>query len=553
MVMSQCFLAKEEVRGRLLRRPDGERRLTNLLHCFEVIHHASHEWGLGIEGLLTWFGERVSSGENAEEYQIRLETDEKLVKIVTVHVSKGLEYPVVFCPFMWGGIRGSDEVLTFHDHFNMVKDFGSSEYERNRIIAQKETLAESLRLLYVALTRAKYRCYLIAGKIADKTGRNRPETSPLAYLFHASEETRSADDLVKSLAGEVAGLPMHEMEEQLRGLAANGKGAISVTLMSEAGVATPYVALRDEGKPLASRLFSGRVESDWRVASFTSFATHETRAVELPDRDETGTGEAIPGPTAGEVSQGMNIFTFPRGAQPGIFLHEIFEGLDFAGSSPAAVGALVEKGLEKYGYDREWQPHVSSMVTNVVTVPLSSPEGAFSLSDLKPGSWITELEFFFPLRFITSDLLRDCFRNWSGSYVAADLLQLSAVLKFRPVRGMVRGFMDMVFEHNGRYYLVDWKSNHLGYRMEEYGRLALKAAIERQLYPLQYLLYTVALNRYLSLRVRDYDYSTHFGSVLYFFLRGVSPEHGEEYGIFRDTPPVEMIDELTRCLIEVGG
>ncbi len=133
MVMSQSFLAGEAVRGRLLRRPDGERRLTNLLHCFEVIHHAAHERGLGIEGLITWFGERVSRGEAAEEYQIRLETDEKLVKIVTVHVSKGLEYPVVFCPFMWGGIRGSDEVVTFHDGFNMVKDFGSPDYERHRI------------------------------------------------------------------------------------------------------------------------------------------------------------------------------------------------------------------------------------------------------------------------------------------------------------------------------------------------------------------------------------------------------------------------------------
>lgn len=549
MVMSRAFLAREEVRGRLLRRPDGERRLTNLLHCFEVIHHASHERRVGIEGLITWFGERVSCGEASEEYQIRLETDEKLVKIVTVHLSKGLEYPVVFCPFMWGGIRGSDEVVTCHDGFKMVKDFGTSDYERHRILGQKENLAESLRLLYVALTRAKFRCYLSAGKVVDRTGRNRPETSPLAYLFHASEGVRHADDLVTSLAGEVAGLPMQEMEEQLRALAVNGKGAISVTQMRESGDAAPYVALRDEGKPLACRVFSGAVENDWRVASFTSFAAHETRAVELPDRDETGRGDAMSCPAAGEVSHGMSIFTFPRGAQPGILLHEIFEGLDFAGSSPAAVGALVEKGLEKHGYDREWRPHVCSMVNNVITVPLVSPEGTFSLSDLKPESWITELEFFFPLRFITSDLLRDCFRKWSGGDGPVDLLQLSAALKFRPVRGMVRGFMDMVFAHGGRYYLVDWKSNHLGYRVEDYSREALNQAMERHLYPLQYLLYTVAINRFLSLRVRGYDYPTHFGGVLYFFIRGVSRERGEEYGIFRDTPPAGMIEELTGYLI----
>ncbi len=128
-----------------------------------------------------------------------------------------------------------------------------------------------------------------------------------------------------------------------------------------------------------------------------------------------------------------------------------------------------------------------------------------------------------------------------------------ASLKFKPVRGMVRGFMDMVFEHGGKYYLVDWKSNHLGYRVEDYGQESLKTAMEHNLYPLQYLLYTVALNRYLSLRVRGYDYATHFGGVIYVFLRGVSPERGEEFGYFRDMPPVEMIDELTKNLIQDGG
>jgi len=113
--------------------------------------------------------------------------------------------------------------------------------------------------------------------------------------------------------------------------------------------------------------------------------------------------------------------------------------------------------------------------------------------------------------------------------------------------------MDMVFEHGGRYYLVDWKSNHLGNRPEDYGRENLGRAMEKNLYPLQYLLYTVALNRYLSLRVRDYAYETHFGGVLYVFLRGVSPEKGEDYGIFRDLPPAGLIRDLTAKLVEIGG
>jgi exodeoxyribonuclease V beta subunit len=118
---------------------------------------------------------------------------------------------------------------------------------------------------------------------------------------------------------------------------------------------------------------------------------------------------------------------------------------------------------------------------------------------------------------------------------------------------MVRGFMDMVFEHGGRYYLVDWKSNHLGYRPEDYSRERLKDEMTRKLYPLQYLLYTVALNRYLSKRVEGYDYHEHFGGALYFFLRGVKAELGENFGVFRDRPSAEMIEDLTGRLIRSGG
>ena len=554
MAMAQSLLAREGIRGRLLRYPDGERRLTNLLHCFEIIHRKAHEQKLGIEGLVTWFSEQISAKDAAEEYQIRLETDEKAVKIVTVHVSKGMEYPVVFCPFMWGGISDDDDVITFHEGFAMVKDFGSPNYDQNRKAAQRETLAENLRLLYVALTRAKYRCYLCAGKITGKSKKSRPETSSLAYLFHATAGTSISEDPVSRLADEVGKLTLQEMQGQLQVLQEKSEGTIDVVEMPESGAAMPFVPMLDDGMPLASRKFSGVISSEWRVASFTAFASHETTANELPNRDERNTGKEVSGSKDAEVPAGKSIFTFPRGAQAGIFFHEIFEGLNFAQTSEEAVSSQVEKGLEKFGFDKEWQPHVCNMVNRVLTTPLTGPEGAFSLAMLKPGSWITELEFYFPLRFITSDLLTACLRKWGTLPDHADLgKEVCASLRFRPVRGMVRGFMDMVFEQGGRYYLIDWKSNHLGYRMEDYGQETLKTAMERNLYPLQYLLYTVALNRYLSLRVRGYDYATHFGCVFYVFLRGVSPERGEACGFFRDLPSLEMIDELTKLLIQGGG
>ncbi|PKN59659.1 MAG: exodeoxyribonuclease V subunit beta, partial [Deltaproteobacteria bacterium HGW-Deltaproteobacteria-11] len=500
------------------------------------------------------FGEKVAAGEKSEEYQIRLETDEKAVKIVTVHVSKGLEYPIVFCPYMWGGIKTDADIATFHDSFVMVKDFGSDQIESHRVLSEKETLAEGLRLLYVALTRAKYRCYLVAGKINDKTGKNRPETSPVSYLFHAPEEIRTVDDLVSRLAAEIRKLTAPDMEKQLEEIAGKADGAISVVPMPAADGSPTYVPSRDEGKPLTSRKPAAAIDRDWRVASFTSFSKRDAEFVELPDRDETG-GDypASDMAAAGEEPGGMSIFTFPKGAQAGIFMHGLFEDLDFSRADGEKVDELVLKRLEKSGYSAEWQPHIRGMVGKVVSTPIQTPSGSFSLCDLRKGSWIAELEFFFPLRFITSDLLSQCLRKWSGHTNAADLLQVCSSLGFRPVRGMLRGFMDMVFEHGGKFYLLDWKSNHLGNRPEDYSREKLGRAMGKNLYPLQYLLYTVALNRYLSLRVRDYDYDTCFGGVLYVFLRGVSPENGGETGVFRDIPPVAMVRELTELLVEADA
>jgi exodeoxyribonuclease V beta subunit len=554
MIMAQKLLAAEGVRGRLLGHTDGERRLTNVLHCLEIIHQQAHERGLGSEGLLTWFAERIASGEAADEYQMRLETDEKAVKIVTIHLSKGLEYPIVFCPFMWGGLRDGDEVLTLHLDFAMIKDFGSSDYQQNRRIARKEALAESLRLLYVALTRAKYRCYLVGGKVTSGRNGSNPQTSPLAYLFHGGDGSATQGDLVEELASAVGSLPASALEGQLQAVAARGEGSISVGPLPNAAGAGGGLALNDDQRPLAHRQFSGSIVSDWRVASFTSFTAHEGPAIELPDRDESR-GEVRPAATLiGEAPEELSIFTFPRGAQAGIFLHELFEGLDYAAGSAESVQILAGKGLEKHGYEQKWLPHIAANVQAVLATPLSTVQGSsFILGGLQPGSWLMEMEFFFPLQFITTERLAGCLRQWGHLQPSVDLGRLCAALHFKPVQGMVRGFMDMVFEEDGRYYLLDWKSNHLGYRLEDYRRPNLQAAMEQHLYPLQYLLYAVALNRYLSLRVKGYDYNSHFGGVIYVFLRGVNPQRGEEFGFFRDLPPVELIEELTRCLIAAGG
>ncbi|MFZ4524838.1 MAG: exodeoxyribonuclease V subunit beta [Chlorobium sp.] len=549
MVMSRELMAREGIRGRLLGYADGERRLTNILHCFELLHREEHERGVGMEGLIAWFSERLGAEDEQDEHQIRLETDEAAVKIVTIHVSKGLEYPVVFCPFLWGGANHKGEVVMFHnEQWQLVKDFGSSDIDRHRSLAGKESLAESLRLLYVALTRAKYRCYLFAGK-------TRAESSPINYLLHASDETRGRRNPATALAAEMKAMTAETMSGQLQALAESSGGTIGFSRMNRSDIAEKSLLprRRKASDQPHLRSFSGRVDNGWRVSSFTSFSHHESgprqQSAELPDRDEHRQAGELPIAAPGVQS----IFTFPKGAQAGIFMHGIFEKLDFAAPSDESICELALQGLGRYNYKPEWEPHITAMVHNVLRTPLSSPDTSFTLGALKKGSWSTELEFFFPLRFINSSLLGELLARHGFLSDGIDLALLAEALQFKPVKGMLMGFIDMVFEEGGRYYLLDWKSNYLGNSLDDYGQSAMTQAMQSNLYPLQYLLYTVALNRYLSLRVKNYRYATHFGGVIYVFLRGVSQEQGESKGFFRDLPSEGLIDALSDLLIEEGG
>ena len=551
MVMSCELMAKEGVRGRLLGYPDGDRRLTNILHCFELLHQEEHKRGVGLEGLITWFSERLGAEDEQEEHQIRLETDDAAVKVVTIHVSKGLEYPVVFCPFLWGGVHHKGEVVMFHnEQWQFVKDFGSSDLERHRSRAGKESLAESLRLLYVALTRAKYRCYLFSGK-------TRAESTPINYLFHASSEIRDSENPSTAMLGEMKAMTAGTMAEQLKMIAERSAGTIGFSRMSRADIERDAAHSRKRVpcciETLNVRRFTGTLDTTWCVSSFTSFSRHESGAehwsTELPDRDEqrvAGISEIT------EVNK-ESIFAFPKGAQAGIFMHGIFEKLNFASPSEKEIQELVKQGLERYNYKPEWETHITGMVHNVLSTPLFSRNGGiFTLGNLKPKSWSTELEFFFPLKFINSLRLGELLAHHGVLPGGIDLAMVAEALHFKPVKGMVMGFMDMVFEADGRFYLLDWKSNYLGNSSDDYAQACMTEAMQSNLYPLQYLLYTVALNRYLSLRVSDYRYSTHFGGVMYVFLRGVSSAYGEQRGFFRDLPPEGLIESLTQLLIERG-
>jgi exodeoxyribonuclease V beta subunit len=541
VVAARAVLADEGVRPRLLAFADGERRLTNVLHCVEVLQRAVVEGNLGPEALLHWFGRQVEEQSEQEEYQIRLETDAAAVKVVTVHKSKGLEYPIVFCPFSWEGLRKTkqkdDREAVFHDPGDdrrLVLDLGSDDYETHQRLARREELAESLRLVYVALTRAKQRTYLVWGRYRDT------ETSGLAYLLHAPEEvtTSAATAVVQASADAFARLTDADLRQALEGLVETSGGQVAVAHLPP-GSSEVFSERETAREALEAEPPPEKIPADWGLASFSGFTSGSWERMAHPDRDALSVEEPVVG-----LEPTQTIFSFPKGAKAGTCLHAIFEDLDFAEDAPGAVLALVERQLARHGFEPSWRDPVAGMVDNVLGARLLGAGNDFRLRHLGCEDRLVELEFHLPIGRVTREGLRSVFAEHGGPDLPADIDVHMRALEFRPVRGLLKGFVDLVFHHGGRYYLLDWKSNHLGDGVEHYGPEALQQALAHHFYHLQYHLYAVALHRYLRNRLPGYRYEAHFGGAVYVFLRGVGPDGEGNNGVFRAQPPGSVIDAL---------
>ncbi|HRD65519.1 MAG TPA: exodeoxyribonuclease V subunit beta [Candidatus Competibacter sp.] len=534
----RAWLIGEGVPQRLLAFRDGERRLTNLLHLAELLHVASRAHP-SLAGLLKWLGERRRVPANQdEEQQLRLESDENLVRIVTVHKSKGLEYPVVFCPFLWDGRLRDDgknnEVLLYHDPGDprrTVLAVGVGEDDPARQHARREAMAESLRLCYVALTRAKQRCYLIWGKIKDA------ETAPPAWLLHHPPVVGPSQDALQVTGQRFRDATPEVLRGDLqRAFAAAGEAVVIEPLPREPGQRYQPPATA-EPEP-AARVFGGSLSETWRVGSFTALVAGQS--VEMPDYDMVAAVPVVePEPVV--AAPVRDVFSFPRGARAGTCLHAVFERLDFAQHDRARLEELVNRTLADHGLDATvWTPVVADMVDRVLATPLD--ETGVRLANVAPDRRLIELEFYYPLAQLRADGLRRVLER--HGYAAGPFRELIESLEFSPLRGYMKGFIDLVFEADGRFYLVDYKSNWLGAEPAAYRRTRLDEAMARESYVLQYLIYVVALHRYLRLRLLDYDYERHFGGVFYLFLRGMSPELGADCGVFRDRPTPALVDAL---------
>jgi exodeoxyribonuclease V beta subunit len=302
----------------------------------------------------------------------------------------------------------------------------------------------------------------------------------------------------------------------------------------------PYRPLGADPEVLQPQTFTAAIPEAWRVASFTGLVAGGHR--DGPEHDAVRIA-----PAEDAVAEaGLDAFGFPAGARAGNCLHEILELLDFRDAEPGARDALVTAALERFGFDPGWTPAIGALLTRVLGTSLH-PSG-IRLAGVGRHGRLDELEFTYPLARFDAEGLRAILQahDFAGG-VFADAV---SALDFRTAHGFMRGFIDVVFEADGRWWLADYKSNWLGPTHDDYAAAGLPAVMARESYWLQYLVYTVVLHRLLGLRLPDYDYDRHVGGVLYLFLRGMDPERGHACGVFHDRPSRALIEALDAWIRE---
>ncbi len=556
IAMFRRFMAAEKVRVRLLSQPNGDRRLTNLMHIAEILHAATTEKNLGMTGLLKWFFRQTDPDVPKQEiHQLRLESDDQAVKVITIHKSKGLEFPVVFCPFSWGGTQVAAEDFTFHDlqaDGRITLDLGSKAREVHWVLARNEQLAENLRLLYVAVTRAAHQCYLVWPRTRSAG------SSALAYLIHGrrvADDLVQYDDVAARLQKKFNNLSADDFLADLQHIKKGSGGSIMLSPLPEKRVAmhSPEPTNRDR---LQVRRFKGQIDKSWRIASYSSLVSHSKREHELPDRDEltdpaelnreSGLGEDA---AIGTDQAAQGLFAFPKGLTSGIFFHDILENLDFSNPDKRVWQDLVRIKLPGYGFDPKWEIPILDMLDNLSKVILSPRMAPFTLAAVDNSNRINEMPFYYPLKRVSAKTLARVFGAHSNQTTIRDFPQVLERLTFSPVAGLMKGFMDVLFLHNDRYYIVDWKSNFLGMAWEKYRSAHLNAEMRNSFYILQYHLYVLATHLHLQMRLPGYAYAKNFGGIFYIFLRGISAQLGPEYGIYEDRPDFGLIRALENALI----
>lgn len=504
LAMMQQLLRRERVEVHLSGLPQAERALTNIHHLIERVQQAAIDEHLAINKTLDWLRRAIqqSARDSGDEQQLRLESDDDAVKIVTLHSAKGLEYPLVFCPDLWrrsDRLKNEQHMVQCHEAGEMIADLGSEKFSERREQALYEELAEDLRLFYVAVTRAKYRCYL---NWADVRTKDRANDSAFAYLFDFAEDDFSVQ------------------QRKLQALAIKAPESFEYRLLSANTQAGGRYQATADARPLACRPRRRGLHSVWQMSSYTALA-----ALSLEDAPELPADKAVEAVDLVVVDDGL-----PRGAHTGNVIHSLLETVDF---KMLAAGIDISRQRDqaclRYGLALEQPQLLNRLLRDTVSTPLAA-DPDFCLKNLPATGIVKEMPFYLAM----SD--------------EADTRQINRILAACPayqpltakqMSGYLTGFIDLVCEYRGKFYVMDYKTNAL----TDYNYPSLLQAMREHNYGLQYWLYSVVLDAYLRQRLPGYCYAEHFGGVKYLFVRGMRGGVTAS-GVFADLPDEASLREL---------
>lgn len=538
LAMLHNLLHVFDLPARLLAKPHGERALTNLQHLAELLQHAAANLD-GEYALIRYLAAQIARAcegdvETTEEQVVRLESEADLVKVITVHKSKGLQYPVVMLPFVsrfQDAPRGS--VQTWHDDQGQAWiDLAPDEDAKARIA--RERLQEDLRLLYVALTRAEHACWLGVACVAEGQSRAAGlHRSAFGYVLSGGEMIEPGDLLsrVEALRGDSRDIQVH--------------------VASQPESVHIYRPSRSSHAGRQARIYTLPPPEPWWIASYSALA-HSQGESTTQAAPETATQDVLAEavrettewtPTA--IDYGMH--AFPRGAEAGTFLHDLLEWIAENGFAAVAddPGEL-EKQIARRCQRRGWQIWISPLgqwLPALLHTPLALPDGhTLTLAQLADRThYQAELEFWFEAHRVDTQQLDQLVTR-----LTLDALPRPALPAHR-VNGMLKGFIDLIVEHQGRYYVLDYKSNWLGETAGAYTQAAMRESVLQARYDLQYAIYTLALHRLLRARLPGYDYERHIGGVLYLYLRGIDQAG---HGVHTERLPRALIDAMDRLFAQ---
>jgi len=568
------FMHDFDISSVLLKKADGERLLTDFMHMAELLQRQAVLTD-GMHGLLRYLSERIAESQasqngnsttNVEEQQVRLESDDNLVQIVTIHSSKGLQYPLVFLPFVCqlSDIRKKpDFPATYHDEKGTVQVLWSAKDLAGMQRFEHEMLEEDIRKLYVAMTRAQFATVMGAGNLSNV------ELTALRYLVtgkEPGEEAPLSAELIESVwpsnVAEVVSVTAPEMDPPViyqPQVATNVRleaREFPVTRKLEQWWLASYSALKygDSvygGTPPGDKEHKGNEHGGIEhKGSVTDSADNENLQQEYAEQAAQQLAE-----DAADLSysgteyhrEPEGIHAFPKGPVEGTFLHNLLE--DAAGVGFATLSAdsgLCKLFVEERTEQEPWINHRSTLTqwfTEYLSTPFSISESGVQLDQLT--NYKAEPEFWFPARDISAEQVDQLVCK----YVMP--AEKRPRLLPRPLNGMLKGFIDLVFEHDGKYFVADYKSNWIGSEDQSYTREAMQEKILHSRYDLQFVIYTLALHKLLKQRLgQDYDYDKHVGGAVYLFFRG---HKGPEQGSFFHRPERELIEKLDALFEGNGG